>query len=84
MKLNAVKCSDDFELDQYYWCRFNCGWLIGRVTYTEAEKIVDKNSWIIRATSLVDTSEYKYDLEMALKVFTGGVFKAGTPYAVNV
>ena len=77
--LNALLCVDDFELGQYYWCRFNCGWLIGRVNYTKAEQIADRGSWVFKATSLIDAGEYEYSLEMALKVFTGGVVKADTP-----
>jgi hypothetical protein len=70
---------EDFELYQYYWCSFNCGWLIGRVIITDPLKVSGKKSWRIRATPLNDNSDYVFDLETAIKVFVGGIVKAELP-----
>tara|TARA_R110000850_G_scaffold6449_6_gene25106 strand:- start:6793 stop:7140 length:348 start_codon:yes stop_codon:yes gene_type:complete len=68
-----------FELGQYYWCKFNGPWLIGQVGFDTMDHINQRENWYLKVVDLIGNSEFKNPLDASLTMFIGGIYKADRP-----
>jgi hypothetical protein len=67
VKKGNLTSVDDFEINNYYWARYNCGFFIVQCRFDGAPN-ADKNTWVLIGDGC------KHPIPMALKVFGGGIY----------
>ena len=74
-----------FESGKYYWVRYNCKFLIGKVEIRHPDDSVEDIAAFYKdeANVLIVGQDFNHDLPTALKVFAGGMYgPIKVPYEV--